>query len=149
MKKNLILAMVGAAALLVPMVSCQKSADKTTETTTETTTQPETAATEATDSVAELFKAGVDKYPRDVDFIENAALKARLVSLIGQERYDYLAENFNTQTPIEEKDGLYTAHACEAHNCDATNFTIVYDAKSNVLSVIYRVDGKDETFTEK
>lgn len=148
MKKNLILAMVGAAALLVPMVSCQKSADKTTETTTETTTQPETA-TEATDSVAELFKAGVDKYPRDVDFMENAALKARLVALIGQERYDYLAENFNTQTPIEEKDGLYTAHACQAHNCEATNFTIVYDAKSNVLSVIYRVDGKDETFTEK
>ncbi len=149
MKKNLIMAMFGAAMMLVPMVSCQKSAEKTAETETTETEEIAPATIEANDSIADLFKANVDKYPTEANLLANEDLKTRLTELLGQERYDFLAANFNVESPIEEKDDLYTAYACQQNNCSETNFTIIYDAKSNVLSVIYRVDGNDETFTEK
>lgn len=151
MKKNVIMALCGAAMMLIPAVACQRNSDnKADDSAADTAVVADMESSEAaTDSVANLFKENVGKYPREVNLIANTDMKARLVALLGQERYDFLAANFNTETPIEDKDGVYTAEAGKAHDVAATNFTIAYDSKTNLLSVVYRVDGKDETFSEK
>lgn len=153
MKKNLILAMCGAAMMLIPAVACQRNSDNAKDSDSvavmDSAAVEDSAQTAATDSLADLFKDGVGKYPRDIKLMENADLKSRLVALLGQERYDFLAANFNVESPIEDKDGVYTAYACQQNNCSDTNFTISYDSKTNLLNVIYRVDGKDQTFAEE
>lgn len=100
-------------------------------------------------SVKSLFQSSIGKYPFDVNMFRNQALKARLVKLIGQSRYNYMVKNFDVQTPVEFENWNYHTMACQAHNCGGVEFELSYNPEEDALAVRYRIDGSDRFFKEK
>lgn len=101
-----------------------------------------------TASIKTVFKKSLGNYPYEVKLLTSPALKARLVKLMGQKRYNFMVKNFNVETPVELINGDYRAFACQAHNCGITDFSLNYSPDNDILSVKYNVDGKVTIFTE-
>ncbi len=70
------------------------------------------------------------KYPHDVNFLDNPAIQQRLRAMLG-DRFLFLREKWMVETPIKIKNNIFVASACEAHNCDNTNFMIAIDIANN------------------
>jgi len=87
------------------------------------------------------------KQPYDVKLFENQEFAFRLKKLLGN-RYEFLKETWAVEPPMEFAENVFTATGCEAHNCGATNFIIVYDFTSNVMSVGIREEFNVETYSE-
>lgn len=100
-------------------------------------------------SLKTVFQNAIGKYPYDVKLLQNATLKARLVKLMGQSRFNVMSKNFDVETPIEFSSWNYHTTACQAHNCGNTDFEISYNPDSDALAVKYRVNGKLSVFKEK
>lgn len=96
----------------------------------------------------ELLKSSVGKYPSDFKLFENPIFLKRLKKLIGN-RYDFLIDYWNIETPIEFKNEIYIIKGCEQHNCNWTNFIVTYDLTNNHLSVGIREEKKVKIFSEK
>lgn len=87
------------------------------------------------------------KYPNDAKLFDNTAFTDRLKKLLG-DRYNFLKETWAVETPMEYSNDIFTASACQAHNCGATNFIIVYDFLKNVMYAGIREEGKIKTVAE-
>lgn len=94
----------------------------------------------------EVFQAAMGQYPRDVNLLENPTLRSRLIKILGQDRYDFMVKNFDTQTPVDFSAGRYIASACQAHNCGVTDFFITFNPETDSLKVDYRIKGKLTTY---
>ena len=88
-----------------------------------------------------------DKYPYDVNLLDNPIVKKRLKNLIGT-RFAFLKETWAVETPIKVENNTFIASACQAHNCAATNFIIVVILKSNTMYVGIREEEVIKTYSE-
>jgi hypothetical protein len=88
-----------------------------------------------------------EKYPYDVNLLENPTIKKRLRSLIGN-RFAFLKETWAVETPIKVEHNTFVASACQAHNCAATNFIIVVNLESNTMYVGIREEETLKTYSE-
>jgi len=75
------------------------------------------------------------KYPYNVKLLENPALIKRMKKLLRESRFNFLKETWAVESPIEIENNIFTAEACEQHNCGATDFIIVYDFESDLLYI--------------
>jgi len=87
-------------------------------------------------------------YPHDIKLFEKPQLKERLKKLLGQ-RYQFFMETWAVESPIEINKNNAIIAACEAHNCDATNFIVVADMEKEILFAGIREVGKVQVFSEK
>jgi hypothetical protein len=88
------------------------------------------------------------KYPMEVALFDQVALTQRLEKLLG-EKYLFLKETWGVEFPMEATDDLFVASACQQHNCDQTNFVIVYSFTDDVLYAGIREEGQVSVFSEK
>ena len=87
------------------------------------------------------------KYSHEVKFLENSVIKERLKRLIG-DRFTFLEKTWAVETPMEIKNNFFIASACEAHNCNMTNFIVVVDINKNVMYAGVREEGRIKTYSE-
>ncbi len=87
------------------------------------------------------------KYPYKVKLLDNPVLTKRLKKLLGN-RYKFFKDTWNVEIPIEVKDNIFKASACEAHNCSSTNFIILADLSKNVLYAGIREDDQVKKYSE-
>ncbi|MCC7401882.1 MAG: hypothetical protein IT214_10410 [Chitinophagaceae bacterium] len=88
------------------------------------------------------------KYPYDVKLFDNPELTGRLKKLLGN-RYQFFKDTWDVETPIEIKNNIFKASACEAHNCDATNFIIFVDLSTNTLYAGIKEEGQIKKYAER
>ena len=86
-------------------------------------------------------------YPKDINLLEDSVLKQRLINLIGN-KYYFLAENWNVETPIKVKNNTFIASGCQSQNCDITNFIIIIDFSKGILYCGIRENNKVKSFSE-
>ncbi|WP_297869559.1 hypothetical protein [uncultured Flavobacterium sp.] len=87
-------------------------------------------------------------YPNDVKLLENSSLTQRLKILIGNERYNFLIENWATEIPMVFSNNIFVTEGCQAHNCSSTNFIIVYDFSKDIMYAGIREEENIQTFSE-
>jgi hypothetical protein len=102
---------------------------------------------ERTDNLNFLKKLN-GKYPYDVKLLENSSLAQRLKILIGNERYNFLIENWATEIPMVFSKNIFVAEGCQAHNCGSTNFILVYNFNNNVMYCGIREEENVKTYSE-
>jgi hypothetical protein len=108
----------------------------------------EKGITQKSDSTTFKFLKKYDKkYPYEVKLLDNSILKQRLKTLLGN-RYSFLKSKWAVEIPIEIKDNIFIAYACETHNCDATNFMIIVDINRNIVYAGIREERKAVTYSE-
>ena len=95
----------------------------------------------------EFLKEFNGKYPYEVKLLENSIIKKRLKNLIG-DRFLFLKKTWAVETPMEIINNIFVASACEAHNCNMTNFIIAVNMTENIMYVGIREEGKIKTYTE-
>jgi hypothetical protein len=88
------------------------------------------------------------KYPNEVALFDNAEFSQRLEKLLG-DKYSFLKETCAVETPIVADSSLFVASGCQAHNCDATNFIVVYSFADDALYAGIREEGQVSVFSEK
>ncbi len=98
-----------------------------------------------------------DKLPYDVDLLNIPIIKKRLDKLIGN-KYSVLKDTCHVETPIKIDNDEFIAEACQAHNCNATNYIILINLSSNVMYVgireeqnvrLYSEDGSTSSYLTK
>ncbi|SFB81420.1 Inhibitor of vertebrate lysozyme (Ivy) [Flexibacter flexilis DSM 6793] len=95
----------------------------------------------------EFLKKLNGKYPYEVKLLNSPQLTTRLQKLMG-ENYNALKEFWEVEEPIKVDENQFVASACQAHNCDNTNFIIVYNFKENMLYVGVRQEQQVQTYSE-
>jgi hypothetical protein len=95
----------------------------------------------------DFLKTMNGKYSYEIKLLDNPILTKRLKKLLGN-RYSFLKETWSVETPIEVKDNIFSASACEAHNCASTNFIIIIDFSKNVLYAGVRENDIVKTYSE-
>lgn len=88
------------------------------------------------------------KYPYDVKLLENPIFTQRLKTLLGNERYNFLVENWATEIPIIFSNNFFVAEGCQLHNCSSTNFIIIYNFSNNVMYAGIREEENIKTYSE-
>ena len=88
------------------------------------------------------------KYPYEVKLFDKSAFTQRLKKLIGNSRYRFLEETWAVETPIKVENNIFVIFACQAHNCDSTNFVIAVDFSTNLMYAGIREEGKFKTYSE-
>lgn len=87
------------------------------------------------------------KYPNDVKLLDNSILNPRLKKLLGG-RFTFFKETWAVESPMEIRNDLFIASACQAHNCASTNFIIVADLSKNILYAGVREEEKVKVYSE-
>lgn len=100
-------------------------------------------------SLNSIFQSSVGKYPYEINLLKKPVLKARLVKLLGQSRYNTMARYFQTQTPVEFSNWNYYTMGGEQHNMGSTFFEISYNPGADALAVKYVIEGNVRIFAEK
>lgn len=95
----------------------------------------------------EFLKDFHGKYPYEVKLLDNSIIKKRLINLI-EDRFFFLKDTWAVETPIEIKNNIFVANACEAHNCNMTNFIIAINMSDNIMYVGIREEGYIKTYAE-
>ena len=85
---------------------------------------------------------------RSVKLLENTMFGQRLEKLVGN-RYGFLIEIFNVETPIKISDNFFVAEACQAHNCASTAVSIVYDFSDNIMYAAIMEEGEIKIYWDK
>ena len=88
-----------------------------------------------------------EKYPNEVKLFSKPQFVNRVKALTGV-RYSLLKKYWNVESPIEIVADNFIAYACQAHNCDVTNFMIIYDFKNDKMYVGIREEEKAKTYSE-
>ena len=88
-----------------------------------------------------------EKYPNEVKLFSKPQFVNRVKALTGK-RYPFLKSYWNVESPIEIANDNFIAYGCEQHNCDVTNFMIIYDFKNDKMFVGIREEEKAKTYSE-
>ena len=86
-------------------------------------------------------------YPNEVKLFSKPQFVNRVKSLIGT-RYSTLKRYWDVESPIEITGDIFIAYACQPHNCDVTNFMIIYNFKNDKMFVGIREEEKAKTYAE-
>lgn len=95
----------------------------------------------------EFLREFEGKYPYEVKLLQNSIIEKRLKSLIG-DRFFYLKKTWAVESPMEIINSIFIANACEAHNCNMTNFIIAINMSENIMYVGIREEGKIIIYAE-
>jgi hypothetical protein len=95
----------------------------------------------------DFLREYVDKYPRDVNLLDNPHITKRLEKLLGI-RYAFLKEAWTVESPMQIDENTFIAGGCMEHNCGDTNFIIVVDLAQNLMYVGIREDGWTKVYSE-
>src|SRR5690606_34822421 len=87
-------------------------------------------------------------YPSDIGLLENGTLKNRMIALMGDSVFTFLVEVWAVESPIEIANNVFVAKGCQAHYCSETNFIIIYELKSDLLTIGTRTEGEINFYTE-
>lgn len=87
------------------------------------------------------------KYPYDVHLLDHPILKERLKKMLG-EKYDFIKNTWDVETPIEIEDGMFYAWGMQAHSGGDPGAVIMADLNKNVLYVGIRENEKTKVFSE-
>ena len=82
------------------------------------------------------------QYAYKVKLMENRQVKQALISIMGLSRYNFIKAGCGVENPIEVKDGIFTATACQQHNCADTNFILVINIPGGTVYAGIRENGK-------
>jgi len=82
----------------------------------------------------EFLKTLNGKYSFKVNLFENKSLSKRLQRLLG-DKYTVITEDCIVAMPIEIQNDIFVCEGCQEHNCDGTNFIIIYNFSTNILQV--------------
>jgi hypothetical protein len=88
-----------------------------------------------------------EKYPNEVKLFFKPQFVNRVKALTGT-RYSLLKKYWNVESPIEIVADNFIAYACQQHNCNSTNFMIIYDFKNDKMHVGIREEEKAKTYSE-
>lgn len=83
----------------------------------------------------DLLKSFDGQYPFDIDLLDNELFTNRIKHLLGDSRFTFMQKYFEVQTPMSVTQSVFIARGCKAHECDSTNFTLIYDIKNNKFYV--------------
>lgn len=86
-------------------------------------------------------------YPADSKLFDNKIFTQRIKKLLGN-RYNFLMEYWAVEVPIEINNNIFVSKGCEARNCDMTNFIIVYDFSSEIMSIGVREEDVVSVYSE-
>lgn len=87
------------------------------------------------------------KYPGEVKLFSKPQFVNRVKALIGT-RYTLLKNYWNVESPIEITGGNFIAYGCQQHNCDVTNFMIIYNFANDKMYVGIREEEAIKTYSE-
>lgn len=104
--------------------------------------------TEEKTAELDFLKTANGKYTWDIKLFENESFKKRLSKLIGSVNFTFLIGYWNLESPMSFSGNVFIAEGCKQHNCNMTNFIIVYDFTNNVMYVGMRKEGEVKTFSE-
>lgn len=90
----------------------------------------------------------LDKYPKDVDLLNQPALNERLKTLL-KGQYNVFIENWNTETPITITDSIVHTSGCKVHDCSALSYDMYIDLPKDNINIYNITDGKVSIFAEK
>ena len=75
--------------------------------------------------------------------------KARLLLLVGAEKYDFLRRELGHIDTLQNDRHLAAFSACKPHNCFVNDAIIIYDKVNDTLRVILHMSGKMTAYQEK
>lgn len=102
---------------------------------TQTQVTGQTESDSDASALTALFQDNVGKCVTDFDFFTNTVMKSQLTALIGQQEFDRMVANWQTQVPVAETDGIYTAGGMKAHSGANPGYTVIYNPKTRNLAV--------------
>lgn len=108
---------------------------------------PLAEASPAAPSFISTLEKASGKYPADIKLLKIPELRDRLKKLLGKDFAD-LDAHWNVESPIQIKDGVFKASACEAHNCGANTYFIFVDLKKNNINVYHIEDDVTKDYFE-
>ena len=137
---------------IIILVSCNSSTQKRGTEQKDTASVPAPATTlqqekKYSTGGLDFLREYAGKYPADIKLMENASFTKRLKTLTGN-RYQFLKETWAVETPMEVKGDIFSAEACMAHNCGATNFIVVVDLANDKMYVGIRENDKVKRYGE-
>jgi hypothetical protein len=147
---------VVASVMVISSFGCQNNTPEYSNTTQANRTnyldtaqqaQTSTSLVIPVSSKLDTLKNTNGKYPNEINLFKNPELTQRLQKLLGT-RYDFLIKVWAVESQIIANDSVFIASACEAHNCGATNFTIIIDFWKNVVYVGIRENEVAKSYSD-
>lgn len=108
---------------------------------------PVAEATPSRPAFLETLSKSGGKYPAEIKLLKLPELRDRLRKLLGKDHGD-LEAHWNVESPIEIKNGIFKASACEAHNCGSNTYFIFVDIKNNNINVYHIEEGSTRDYLE-
>lgn len=108
---------------------------------------PSREATPSTPAFLATLKKSAGKYPGEVKLLKIPELRDRVRKLMGKDFAD-LEAHWNVESPIEIRNGIFKASACEAHNCGSNTYFIFVDISDNNINVYHIEDGDTKDYFE-
>lgn len=84
----------------------------------------------------DLLKSFDGQYPFDIDLLDNELFRNRIRHLLGDSRFAFMQKYFEVQAPMTVTQSVFVARGCKTHECNSTNFTLIYDIKNNKFYVV-------------
>lgn len=84
-----------------------------------------------------------DKYPMEVNLLDNPLIKERLDKMLGDDYSDF-RKYWEVETPIVVEDSVLATSGCEQHNCAANQYILQIDLRNNNINVYhFGLDSKE------
>ena len=97
--------------------------------------------------MAEFLRKCADKYPSEVQLLDNPDITRRLTKIMGSD-YAFLKETWKIETPSYIADNAFVASGCKQHDCGGVNFIIVVDLAANTMYAGVRRDNSVISYSE-
>ncbi len=91
----------------------------------------------------------LNKPPTTSGLLKIPILAARLKALMGQERYQTLLQDWQTESPLSVVDGVYHANGCQAQHCFDVDYHLFLDPAADDVNLYAFRDGKMTAFEDK
>jgi hypothetical protein len=95
----------------------------------------------------DFMKKFKDKYPNEVNLLDNSIVKERLKKIIGV-RYNFVKQIWEVETPIKVENGFFFAEAMQAHSGGDPSAAIMVDFSKNVIYVGIRENAAVKFYSE-
>lgn len=84
-----------------------------------------------------------------VAFVNQSAVKSRLLTLMGLVNTRFLHKNFGTVSTLQNGASVVAVTGCRPHNCGDNGSLVVYDQAHDAFKVWLTVSGKTRVFQDK
>lgn len=133
------------------LASCNQTPPPVEQPQTETPVD-HTSATVSTDTITpaslDYMKAYNGKTATAVKLLEDPLLAARIKKLTGETPFEFMKQNWNTETPITVDNDILIAKACKTNECGSTESIILIDLAKNVVFAGIKEKGQVQTYSE-